>query len=306
MEEEEITSLPLCLDSYTSPKCYLLACNPKKSTCLGPIIRCASALGVNQIILAGYAKCSTSGAHGADKHVNITSFPTMEKAVEYVKSSSAANCGEIIGILNGLPLYHDSRTNKNLNGSHCMLPIFIDNDRNCIRLISQDRINKLPLPSSIVLDPLARISYACHSCRFSLERNTCFFVSLSPRNELPQQYGKHCDSFIHVPHCLISCVSALDVTTSLSPSFLNVETCLSIVLHHYATFAKFDERTFQGHKFKVNPKNIYWKNATMPTSSSCANEYDSVEVSDDNKKLGCALIPDLLQDKRSREELEQA
>jgi len=291
-----MTATPLCLDSSTSPKCYLLACNPKKSTCLGPIIRCASALGVNQIILVGYAKCSTSGAHGADKHVNITSFPKMEKAVEYVKSSSAANCGEIIGILNGLPHYHDNDVNNNLNCSHGMLPIFLDNDRSCVRLISQDRINTQPMPSSVVLDPLARMSYACHSCRFSLERNTCFFISLSPRNELPQQYGNHCDSFIHVPHCLISSASALDINASLSPSLLNVETCLSIVLHHFASFAKFDERTFHGHKFKVNPKNIYRKNATMPTSSSCTKEYDGVEVDDDNKKLGCTL----LQDERSR------
>jgi hypothetical protein len=304
--EEKITPVsPLRFDSYTPPKCYILACNPKKSTCLGPIIRCASALGVHQIILVGYAKCYTSGAHGADKHVSILSFPTMEKAVEYVKSSSDANCEEIIGILNGLPYYHDGRcTTDTLNHRNCELPVVIDNDRNCIGLISQDRSNNQPKPSSIVLDPLARISYACHSHKFSLERNTCFFVSLSPRHELPLPFGNFCDSFLHVPHCFLSSEPELDISTSLSPSLLNVETCLSIVLHHFATFVQYDERNFQGHKFKVNSKNIYWKGAAMPSSSSPANEFDRMKEGEDDTKLGLALIPDQGQETPSCRELD--
>lgn len=304
--EEKITlASPLCFDSYTPPKCYILACNPKKSTCLGPIIRCASALGVHQIILAGYAKCYTSGAHGADKHVSILSFPTMDKAVKYLKSSSDANCEEIIGILNGLPYYHDSRCiTDTLKNRNCTLPVVIDNDRNCIGLISQDRSNDQPKPSSIVLDPLARISYACHSRKFSSERNTCFFVSLSPRHELPLQHGNFCDSFIHVPHCFLSPEPALDVSTSLSPSLLNVETCLSIVLHHFATFVKYDERNFQGHKFKVNSMNIYWKDATMPSSSSRSNEFDRMEEADDDTKLGLALFSEQGQETHSCEDLD--
>jgi hypothetical protein len=56
--------------------------NPRKNTPLGPILRCLAACGIQQLWTVGYAQCSNvQGAHGADKHVHITAFPTAGQAV---------------------------------------------------------------------------------------------------------------------------------------------------------------------------------------------------------------------------------
>jgi len=228
------------------PKCYLLACNPRKSTNLGPLIRCASAFGVHQIVLAGYAKCSTSGAHGAQKHVNITSFPTMEQAVQYLKlppEHGGGGCSEVIGILNGFGQYKYSNNSSDmLCEDPVLLPVVHNKERNCL------------LPSSDDTDPeITKVSCSIHERKFSLDKNTCFFLSLSARTGISIDQGKYCDSFVHIPHHFIP-QPELEATSSCCTYLLNVETCVSIVLHYFASFVRYDERMFQGQKFEVNKK----------------------------------------------------
>ena len=50
------------------PKIYLLIPNPSKSNNLGPILRCAAAHAVHQVVFIGYDKCSVVGSHGSAKH----------------------------------------------------------------------------------------------------------------------------------------------------------------------------------------------------------------------------------------------
>lgn len=48
-------------DTHFVPKLYLLMENKSKSNNLGPILRCATAFGIETMIVVGYSKCSTEG-----------------------------------------------------------------------------------------------------------------------------------------------------------------------------------------------------------------------------------------------------
>ncbi len=65
--------------------------------------------------------------------------------------------------------------------------------------------------------------------------------------------GNHCDSLIHMSHVTLFYPIQRHCCIILSPSLLSIETFLFIVLHHFASLAGYDERTFQRHKFNVNP-----------------------------------------------------
>lgn len=43
------------------PTIFLLLENPSKSNNLGPILRCASAFGILNVIAIGYSKCAVEG-----------------------------------------------------------------------------------------------------------------------------------------------------------------------------------------------------------------------------------------------------
>jgi len=79
----------------TTPKIYILIPNPRKSNNLGPILRCAAAYSITQIILVGYAHCSTDGSHGAAKHLDIVAFPTLKQAVGYLREVIVGLLGEV-------------------------------------------------------------------------------------------------------------------------------------------------------------------------------------------------------------------
>ena len=80
------------------PKTFLILDNPKPTNGLGSILRCSSAFDITEVIFVGVAKCNTQGAHGANRHLQITSVATWEKAIAYVKDSSNENCIKVIGI----------------------------------------------------------------------------------------------------------------------------------------------------------------------------------------------------------------
>ena len=82
---------------------YLILSNVLKSNgcSIGTLIRSASAFNVKEIILVGYAKYGTHGAHGANKHVAIHLAATFAEAQSYLRLKK--ECDTIYGIV-GYPL----------------------------------------------------------------------------------------------------------------------------------------------------------------------------------------------------------
>lgn len=60
---------------------------------------------------------------------------------------------------------------------------------------------------------------------------------------LPLNLARQCQSFVHVPHIALPAPSPTHL--------LDIQTCISITLHHFTQWAGYDERTYTGHKFAV-------------------------------------------------------
>lgn len=57
------------------PVAYVALFNPSPRNNLGTLIRCASAFGVEELVIVGVSKWSTHGAHGSQKACAIISKP---------------------------------------------------------------------------------------------------------------------------------------------------------------------------------------------------------------------------------------
>lgn len=204
---------------------FLLLENPSKGNNLGPIIRCAAAFAIRKIVAVGYEKCSTEGAHGAGKHVEIVAFPTLDQAVSYLRGD--CRCTSLIGLLGGAPGDHQEYelvVNEHLESSTVQ-----------VSLLPEERTGT-PYPNSMPVQ---------HVQPFS-QGNCCLVVSKNMRG-LPISLASCCDMFVHIPHVDVRS----DGADSPRASLLDSQSCLSIALHYFAAFAECDERDFQGHKFKV-------------------------------------------------------
>ena len=206
------------------PRIFLLVENPKKTNNLGPILRCAAAFGVTQVVMVGIEKrCNTSGAHGAAKHVDQISFPVLDLAVEYLRApTTEGGCGcSIVGLLNG-GVEAFSKT-----GSDTIL--MQDGD---VDLVS---VSGKRDPDGC-LKGLPK-SYPVHIHPFPKGSNVCLVINKNHKGLL-LHLSRVCDSFIHVP--------------ILKPGTVDVPSCLSISLHHLTQWAGYRERVFEGHKFQVD------------------------------------------------------
>mmetsp|Transcript_31437 Transcript_31437/g.94035 ORF Transcript_31437/g.94035 Transcript_31437/m.94035 type:complete len:264 (-) Transcript_31437:700-1491(-) len=212
------------------PRSFLLIDNPSKGNNLGPIFRCASAFAIDEVVLVGYAKFSAEGSHGSARHVKTTSFPTFKQAVRYLKSNVAeggCGCESITGILGAGGFYSPEGCGVCEAGD--MVSICGEDTKIFTR------------SKPIYIRPF--------------RGNTCFIVS-KRCGGLPTQQARFCDSFIHVPLCpnLMTHPSfeeSDDVEFLKSPTFIDVPSCLSIVLHHFTAWASYSERNFEGQKFDV-------------------------------------------------------
>jgi hypothetical protein len=63
----------------------LLLENSRKNNNWGPVLRCASAFGIQTVVFVGFATCCVRGSHGADQHVEIIAFPTVRQAVDFIR-----------------------------------------------------------------------------------------------------------------------------------------------------------------------------------------------------------------------------
>jgi hypothetical protein len=199
------------------PKIYLLLENSHKANNLGTILRCAAAFGVTQVVTVGCNKCSTHGSHGAAKHVSRVTFPGMEQAVSYLRGE--CGCNSLVGILGGLA------NDREVNG----YPVVETNDFYHVD-VSKESTEK----------STKKYSYPVHSRHF-IEGNCCFVVNKKPKG-LPISLASSCDFFIHIPH--------VSVTEDDNLCVLDIPSCLSIILHHFTSWANYDERGFQGHKYE--------------------------------------------------------
>lgn len=237
-------------DEAELDKVFLLLENRKKSNNLGPILRCASAFGVKSVVVVGFSICSVEGmlrnsqsikltgefaagshhiipgSHGASKHVEIIAFPNVQQAISFL--SVECLCQSIVGLLGCCPDgYNDSG-----------LPVVEMNGMFEARGPARDHKNIDEIDTCTV-----RQSFSVSARPFRPGGHVCFALG-KDRSGLPSELALHCTHFVHVPHA-----SLLEAN---SPPLLDSPTCLSITLHHFTSWSRYDERGFYGHKFNVS------------------------------------------------------
>jgi len=233
---------------------YILIENPSKSNNLGPILRCAAAFAIQQVIFIGYDKCSVQGSHGSSKHVNIISFPTYKPAIEFLKCE--CNVVSIVGILGDVCDFKGS--NDKVNGQR-----IVEEDETLQIVKAGSHRNQQDINIKMHQNDLNPSSYPSsfpiHKRKFPLHGNVCFSISKKSFG-LPIHQAKYCDTFVHIetsvptPPIISTSASASSSENINEPIYglLDAQTCLSISLHHYNAFAGYQERQFNGHKFHVN------------------------------------------------------
>lgn len=77
------------------PCCYLIVYNVSKKHNIGTIARCATAFKVKQVCLVGNRYFNTFGSHGADIHVDLCHYSTIEECCADLKGEKGC---EIVGI----------------------------------------------------------------------------------------------------------------------------------------------------------------------------------------------------------------
>lgn len=80
------------------PPCFLVVHNVSKRANVGTLARCATAFGVEELLLVGGAATrgfNTFGAHGAADHVAVRGFASLGAMREYVKGTRG---GRVVGV----------------------------------------------------------------------------------------------------------------------------------------------------------------------------------------------------------------
>ena len=113
-------------------------------------------------------------------------------------------------------------------------------------------------------------SFSAHQRNFPSDgKNVCIVLNKNARG-LAVNLAAVCDSFVHIPHTpvifpTVPTTTATQTTSNgsndkgagsaavaLTPRpLIDTPAALSITLHHFCAWAKYNERAFQGHKFDV-------------------------------------------------------
>ena len=236
----------------------LLLENPSKGNNLGPILRCASASGVRQILTVGYDKCAVQGSHGADKHVQLTAFGTAAQAVAALRQDKDDNDDDaggsalVIGLLGALPdgyrdegypvvcqrLQDDDDDHKRDNhhaDKHLFIPL--------LEAPSDDGASTMSPPHLGTSYPIHILSAFNNNPLVAsiLSAKTLCLVISKDHLGLPVSLAATCQMFVHVP-----CVRIHE-----GNPFLDCPSTLTIALHRIAQVLGHDEASFRGHKFQV-------------------------------------------------------
>ncbi|GKY95299.1 hypothetical protein MPSEU_000491800 [Mayamaea pseudoterrestris] len=216
---------------------FLLFQNSRRGSNVGPFLRCASAFGVRTIIVVGNNKVAVEGSHGASKHVRLIPFPTIERAIEFLRSD--CYCTNITGLLGA---WADSFSSDGYG-------VTLDDEKQLLRLAIAHSTRHSQSTS------LKRISFPVASYPFKTG-NTCIVFGKHAQG-LSTMFSDCCTSFIHVPHeCVRVDKADLQLSSCHYSSLLDAQSCLSIVLHRYTQWAQYDEHNFGGHKFEVANINV--------------------------------------------------
>mmetsp|Transcript_33670 Transcript_33670/g.38992 ORF Transcript_33670/g.38992 Transcript_33670/m.38992 type:complete len:351 (-) Transcript_33670:202-1254(-) len=268
-------------DGLTKPKIYVLLSNSRKSNNFGPLIRCCVAHDVQQLVFIGYPQCSIHGSHGSHKHIDITSYPTFDKGLQYLRTECGVS--KLVGILDGIGCEDEEAYNQ--------LTVHRHERTQTVTLLRSMNQSSLNQPPTFTLDHEAGsrlgISFPVHNFNIDLDdkcssknvnntgaaskhkpdnnNNICFLVSAETTqlSQMPIHQAMFCDTFVHVPISVpIMPFSALDAASidkngnstqhlNYLPKFLDTQTCLSIVLHRFATQFLYMSSDYTGYKFDV-------------------------------------------------------
>jgi len=185
--------------------------------------------------------------------VQIVAFPTAEQCIDFLKNKCGVRL--IVGMLGCVEDGYDNYgypvvvQREGQNGSNDLLArattetamndvdVGDDNDNSFNSLLRCRRsypVSSRPFAAAVANPP----------------GNICFALSGKERGRrgLSLALAQQCDVFVHVPHVAIPEDRALPMPAPL----LDIPSCISIALYHFTNWAGYDERTFQGHKFKVD------------------------------------------------------
>lgn len=230
METTEETSI-----TNNHPQITLLIENPKKNTNWGPLLRCCAAFGIAQIFVIGYDTCSVQGSHGASKHVELLSFPTHQQALDALTSHNY----QLLGVLNGVANAYDKDGYVVVQEETTKKDDEKNNNEPIVNISFSPRKEKSESKAKIFPK-----SYPVNARQFY--QNTCLVVGRRSIG-LPAQLAELCHGFVHIPH-----QAQLNTNKSNNVSWLNGEACVSIILHEFSAWAKFDDSNYQGQKYSVN------------------------------------------------------
>lgn len=208
---------------------YLLLNNPKPNNNLGPLLRCASAFSISQVMMIGYLKCNTEGAHGANKHLLMTSTTTWDHAFRDLRNCYNDEI-QVVGIVRYIHSFDEV--------------VLTVESKNCGQ---ENKVYK---------------SFPVHTRPFS-DSAVAYCFLLIDRNEesLNISLLEQCDLLLHVPQVSCSNLSMqvsshADDKLTLPPttgvrSLVETPACFSIVMHHFCAWIGRQQRTVHGHKFDV-------------------------------------------------------
>jgi hypothetical protein len=252
---------------------FLLMENKSKSNNLGPLLRCAAAYGIYEVVLVGYRQCATEGSHGSASHLNIIAFPVLDQAIAYLQKKH--NC-HIMGLLGGAPNAYDSigyPVEPNNDGLVQVVSTGTDS-----RITSRDSkdndVNKLPRSMPIHVRPFQ-----------SFETRNCCLVATKGWKGLPLAYAGRCDSFVHVPY----------MDSVNNGMLLDTPATLSITLHHLTAWCQLEPRSTEGQKFDVAIRSPEHNDPFVTQQRSQAKIDAQAAVSDafdDGGAWGDSLFPD--------------
>jgi len=213
---------------------YLLIENPSKRNNLGPFLRCASAFGVETFVFVGYPTCSSHGSHGADKHVKTVAFPSFSQAITFLRNpAEAGGCG-IQSVIGCMGTYGgDDAFQSSCRVAEKDNKLVPCNELQCKNQVSDDSSKYSPPSYPVHLRPFRNGS-------------VCFLISKSSFG-LPKEQASLCDFFVHIPIRPSIC----NTDQERQHGLLDAQTSLSIILHHWTSWASYNVRTFSGQKFHV-------------------------------------------------------
>jgi tRNA C32,U32 (ribose-2'-O)-methylase TrmJ len=82
------------LERLGLPRFYVIVSHLSKKANIGTLLRCASAFGVREVLVAGNRRqLQTFGAQGTQRHVCLRYFESLETAAAYARARGCSICG---------------------------------------------------------------------------------------------------------------------------------------------------------------------------------------------------------------------